>query len=97
MQLDTFDGIHTVKVSAEQTDGAYEVFEVDAPRGPTLPLRRTPWAKTFYGLDGTLRVVVENDSYDLEPGATITIPEGAAHTFTVITPTGGQFPRFRNH
>ncbi|MFC4946189.1 cupin domain-containing protein [Pseudonocardia sp. GCM10023141] len=85
--LDTFDGIHTVKVSAEDTGGAYELFEVDAPRGPAVPMLRTPWAKAFYLLAGTMTVHVEGEHHELEPGATITIPDGAAHAFEVTTPT----------
>ncbi len=86
-RLDTFDAIHTVEVGAEHTDGAYELFEVDAPRGPAIPRHRTPWAKTFYVLDGRLTVHVNTATFDLEPGATITIPPGAAHTFAVTTPS----------
>lgn len=83
--LDTFDGIHTVKVGAEQTGGAYEIFEVVAPRAPTVPLHRTPWAKAFYLLDGAMTVRVDGDCYELGPGATVAVPEGAAHTFEVTT------------
>lgn len=85
--LDTFDAIHTVKVSAEDTGGAYELFEVDAPRGPAVPMHRTPWAKTFHMLAGTMTVHIEGEHHELEPGATIAIPDGAAHTFEVTTPT----------
>jgi Uncharacterized conserved protein, contains double-stranded beta-helix domain len=84
-RLDTFDGVHTVKVGAEHTGGAYEIFEVDAPRAPAIPLHRTPWAKSFYLLDGGMTVQVDENRYELEPGSTITIPAGAAHTFEVTT------------
>ncbi|WP_236594895.1 hypothetical protein [Saccharothrix sp. 6-C] len=30
--------------NAAHTGGAYELFEVDAPRGPTVPPHATPWA-----------------------------------------------------
>lgn len=86
-QLDTFDGVHTVKAGAADTGGAYEVFEIDVPNAPAMPLHQTPWAKTLYLLAGALSVQVEHETFELEPGASITIPAGAAHTFTVTSPS----------
>ena len=86
-RLDTFDAVHTVKVGAEHTDGAYELFEVEALRAPAVPPYRTPWAKSYYILDGRLTVHVDAATYDLGPGSTVTIPPGTAHTFAVTTPS----------
>ena len=36
------DAVLTVKIAAEDTDGQYELFEVDAPRGPLR--HSTRWA-----------------------------------------------------
>lgn len=55
-ELDTKDARITVKVGAEHTGGAYEVFEVDAPRGPSVPPHTEPWAKSFYVLHGRITV-----------------------------------------
>jgi putative membrane protein len=60
---------------------------VDAPRGPATPLHRTAWAKAYYVLHGRMIVQVENEAFDLGPGSSITIPPGALHTFTVLSPT----------
>ena len=87
LELDSTDARVTVKVDAEHTDGVYELFEVDAPRGPTVPPYGTPWAKTFYVIHGRMAVYVDGEIYDLGPGASITIPPGAMHTFTVHTPS----------
>jgi quercetin dioxygenase-like cupin family protein len=76
-----------VKVDATHTDGAYEVFEVDASRGPATPLHRTGWGKAYYLLHGRMIVQVEDEGFDLGPGASITIPPGALHTFTILSPT----------
>ncbi|CRK57553.1 Uncharacterized conserved protein, contains double-stranded beta-helix domain [Alloactinosynnema sp. L-07] len=86
-ELDSSDAKVTVKVDAEHTDGAYELFEVDAPRGPTVPPHGTPWPKSFYILHGRMAVYVDGEIYDVGPGASITIPPGAMHTFTVHTPS----------
>ena len=77
----------TVKIDAAHTGGAYEVFEVDAPRGPATPLHRTNWPKAYYVLQGRMLVQVEDEGYDLTPGASVTIPPNALHTFTVLSPS----------
>jgi Cupin domain len=76
-----------VKIDADHTDGQYELFEVDAPRGPTTPLHRTGWGKPYYVLNGRMIVRVEDEAFDLGPGSAITIPPGALHTETVLSPT----------
>ena len=60
---------------------------MDAPRGPATPLHRTGWAKAYYVLHGRMIVQVENEAFDLGSGSSITIPPGALHTFTVLSPT----------
>jgi quercetin dioxygenase-like cupin family protein len=85
-ELTAPDAVLTVKVDAAHTDGAYEVFEVDAPRGPATPLHRTGWPKTYYVLQGRMLVQVGEEGYDLGPGASVTIPAYALHTFTVLSP-----------
>jgi quercetin dioxygenase-like cupin family protein len=81
------DGVVTMKIDAEHTDGDYELFEVDAPRGPTTPLHRTSWGKAYYVLHGRMIVQVEDEGFDLGPGSAITIPPGALHTETVLSPS----------
>ena len=83
------DAVLTVKIDADHTDGAYELFEVDAPRGPATPLHRTGWGKAYYVLHGRMIVQVDDEGYDLGPGSSVTIPPGALHTFTVLSPTVG--------
>ena len=81
------DAVVTVKIDAGRTDGQYELFEVDAPRGPTTPLHRTGWGKAYYVLNGRMIVRVEDEAFDLGPGSAITIPPGTLHTETVLSPT----------
>jgi quercetin dioxygenase-like cupin family protein len=87
VELTAPDAVLTVKIDAGHTDGAYEMFEVVAPRGPATPLHRTGWGKAYYVLHGRLIVQVEDEGYDLGPGSSITIPPHARHTFTVLSPT----------
>ena len=88
-ELPAPDAVLTVKIDADHTDGAYELFEVDAPRGPATPLHRTGWGKAYYVLHGRMVVQVDDEGYDLGPGSSVTIPPGALHTFTVLSPTVG--------
>ena len=87
LELTAPDAVLTVKIDAGHTDDRYELFEVDAPRGPATPLHRTGWAKAYYVLSGRMIVQVEDEAFDLGPGSSIAIPPGAVHTFTVLSPT----------
>ncbi len=81
------DAVLTVKIDAAHTGEAYEVFEVSAPRGPATPLHRTNWAKAYYLLHGRMLVQVDDQGYELTPGASVSIPPNALHTFTVLSPS----------
>ena len=81
------DGVVTVKIDGAHTDDNYELFEVDAPRGPTTPPHREGWAKAFYVLNGRMIVQVEDEAIDLGPGSSVSIPPGALNTYTVLSPT----------
>lgn len=85
-ELTAPDAVLTIKIDAADTDDGYELFEVDAPRGPATPLHRTEWPKAYYLLRGRMIVQVEDRAIDLAPGAVITIPPNAWHTFTVLSP-----------
>ena len=87
IELTAPDAVLTVKIDGDHTDDHYELFEVDAPRGPATPLHRTGWAKAYYVLHGRMIVQVEDEAFDLGPGSSITIPPAASHTFTVLSPT----------
>jgi quercetin dioxygenase-like cupin family protein len=87
IELTAPDAVLTVKIDSAHTDDHYELFEVDAPRGPATPLHRTGWEKAYYVLHGRMIVQVEDEAFDLGPGSSITIPAGAMHTFTVLSPT----------
>jgi quercetin dioxygenase-like cupin family protein len=87
IELTLPDAVITVKIDADHTDGQFELFEVDAPRGPATPLHRTPSGKAYYVLNGRMIVQVEDEAFDLGPGSSITIPPGALHTETVLSPS----------
>jgi quercetin dioxygenase-like cupin family protein len=87
IELTLPDAVITAKIDAGHTDGQYELFEVDALRGPVTPLHRTGWAKAYYVLNGRMIVQVDDEGFDLGPGSAISIPPGALHTETVLSPS----------
>jgi quercetin dioxygenase-like cupin family protein len=87
VELTAPDAGLTVKIDSAHTNDQYELFEVDAPRGPATPPHRTGWPKAYYVLSGRMIVQVDDEGFDLGPGSSITIPPGALHTFTVLSPT----------
>src|SRR5215207_2740353 len=80
-RLDMPDGVYIVKASAEQTGGAFEVFEVEAPALPSGPLHRSPWAGTIYLLEGNVMTRFEDGQVALSPGSSMTIPGQTAVAF----------------
>ena len=81
------DATATVKVGGEHTGAQYEIFEIDAPRGPAAPPHSESWSKAFYVLQGRILVQAGDRGYDLGPGSSISIPAGTLNTFSVLTPS----------
>ncbi|PWK81465.1 hypothetical protein C8D88_11787 [Lentzea atacamensis] len=86
-ELTAPDATITVRISGKHTGGAFELFEVDAPRGEAAPPHRTPWPKAYYVVHGRMAVLLDGELHDLSPGSAIVIPPNAPHTFTVHTPS----------
>lgn len=86
-ELNAVDATVVVKIGPQQTDGRYELFEVYATRGTGSPPHREPWAKAFYVLCGRMAVQVDAETYEVGPGSSVSVPAGAANTFTALTPS----------
>jgi quercetin dioxygenase-like cupin family protein len=87
IELLAMDAAHTAKIGAKETDGLYELFEIHAPRGHAVPFHTHDWLEAYYLLHGRMTVQVDDESYDLAPGSSLTVPPRAAHTFTIATPS----------
>jgi quercetin dioxygenase-like cupin family protein len=77
----------TVKVDANETDGAFEFVVMDAVRGGDLVPHRHPWAETYYILEGEIELRVGARTNRMTAGDFATIPARAVHTFTVLSDT----------
>ncbi len=77
----------TIKVSAEDTDGAWVMSEVSDTVGNGAPLHTHPWHETFYILEGELEIQVGKRTIQATPGASVYLPANIAHGFKICSPT----------
>jgi quercetin dioxygenase-like cupin family protein len=79
-------GLHTWKLSAEETNGACFLFEDTMARGKTTPLHRHPEAdETIYLLEGELLVQVAGTESRVRAGGMSFVPRGTPHALLVVS------------
>ena len=86
-ELNALDAVHTVRIAADDTGGLYELFEIYAPRGYAVPAHRHAWLEAYYVLSGRMTAHVDRTAYELSPGASLTVPPQALHTFLPVSPS----------
>lgn len=79
------DGDHVAKAAVQDDCGAFEVFEVIAPRAPMAPPHVSPWTGVLFLVEGEVTAVVDGISCDVEPGGVIVFPAGTSATFGVVS------------
>jgi quercetin dioxygenase-like cupin family protein len=81
-------GILTMKATAEETGGAFMLFEDHMPRGKTTPLHaHANEDETLYVLDGEIVVHIDGHNYPLGPRGIAVAPRGVPHAFLVTSAT----------
>ena len=81
-------GVHTWLARADETGGAYLLFEDALDAGKVTPLHRHPEAdETFYMLEGEVRLHVDGVETVLGAGGIAIVPRDVPHAFLVTTPT----------
>lgn len=79
-------GVHTWKLTAEQTGGAFFLFEDVMARGKTTPLHCHPDAdETIYVLEGEIVVNVAGVESRLGAGSMSFVPRGVEHALLVAS------------
>ena len=79
-----------IKVSAEETGGAYTLVEDNLKPGFALGLHlHKTHAETFYVLEGSIDYYFEDSWHTALPGACLHIPAGVPHAARVTPGTGG--------
>ena len=81
-------GLHTWKLLAEDTDGAFFLFEDVMVRGKTTPLHRHPEAdEMIYMLEGEVIVKVDGKETRVGAGGMSFVPKGVPHALLVVSET----------
>lgn len=79
-------GLWTMKATAEETDGAFMLFEDRMPKGKTTPLHIHPHEdETFIVLEGEILVHAEGSEHRVGPGGIAVVPRGIRHAFLVTS------------
>ena len=80
-------GVHvTVRVTSEDTNGAYSVFEDVVPPGGGPPLHsHSKEDETMLVLDGELEVTLAEQTVTVRPGTFVHMPRGVPHRFKNTT------------
>lgn len=82
--IDLGNFVMSLKVSGEETAGAFALLEAAEPAdfGPPMHIHHD-CAEAFFVLEGEYRIFVEADEFDCPAGSFIYIPSGLRHGFRV--------------
>jgi quercetin dioxygenase-like cupin family protein len=78
-------GVHTWKLTAEDTGGAFLLFEDAMDRGKATPLHTHPADETMYVLEGDIRMHLDGAEHDVSAGGIAFAPRGVPHAFLVTS------------
>jgi quercetin dioxygenase-like cupin family protein len=80
-------GIHTWKVRAHETNGAFLLFEDSVDGGKATPLHTHPDSdETALVLEGEILMHVDGVDHHVGAGGVAVAPRGAPHAFLVLSP-----------
>ena len=81
-------GLHTWKLLAEDTGGAFFLFEDVMTQGKCTPLHRHPEAdETVFVLEGEILVQIDGIETHVGAGGMTFTPKGTPHAFLVVSET----------
>ncbi len=79
-------GVHTWKATAEETGGAFLLFEDLMSGGKRTPLHTHPDAdESMYVLDGEILMHLDGAEYRVGAGGLVVAPRGLPHAFLVLS------------
>lgn len=73
--------------TGEDTDGAYEVFELTGPFNSGPPPHSHPWGESFFVLEGEVEILVGETQKVATTGCFARIPAGMVHTYRIVSPS----------
>ena len=81
-------GVHTWKATAEETDGAFILFETLMTQDKTTPLHvHANEDEALYVLEGEILVHIDGDDHRVGTRGVAVAPRGVPHAFLVTSPT----------
>ncbi len=81
-------GMHIMKATSEETDGAFMLLEDRMARGKTTPLHAHPnLDETLIVLEGEILIYAEGEEHRLGPLGVAVAPRGVPHAFMVTSET----------
>ncbi len=81
-------GVHTWKATAEETNGAFLLFEDSMERGKATPLHTHPDSdETMIVLDGEIVMHMDGTDHQIGAGGVAMAPRGVPHAFLVVSAT----------
>src|SRR6476661_3978304 len=81
-------GVHTWKATAEETNGAFLLFEDRMDRGKATPLHTHPDSdETMIVLDGEILMHMDGTDHRVGAGGVVVAPRGVPHAFLVVSAT----------
>jgi len=69
----------------------YKIYEMHNEQGSLVPYHAHAFAETILVLDGTMRMIIEEDIVDIHPGQIVTIRPFAIHLAAFPNPGGARF------
>ncbi|MEP7201675.1 MAG: cupin domain-containing protein [Ilumatobacteraceae bacterium] len=79
-------GLHTWKLLAEDTDGAFYLMEDVMSQGKCTPMHRHPEAaEMVYVLEGEIVVNIDGEETTVSAGGMTFTPKGVPHAFVVVS------------
>jgi quercetin dioxygenase-like cupin family protein len=80
-------GVHTWKATAEETGGAFLLFEMELEQGKLTPLHTHPDSdESMYVLAGEIIVHVDGTDHRVAEGGLAVAARGVPHAFLVLSP-----------
>ena len=81
-------GILTMKATAEETAGAFLLFEDEVVKGKTTPLHaHADEEEMLYLLEGEARIHIDGSEHELRAGGMALAPRGVPHAFLITSAT----------
>jgi quercetin dioxygenase-like cupin family protein len=77
----------TMRVLAKggDTGGAFEIFEMTAPRDSGPPAHAHPWTESYSVIEGTVDILIGDRTIAGNPGCFVQIPAGTFHSYRITS------------